>query len=155
MPTPPDPTEQPQASAPVDGAANAADPTDGMRSRFAPYLKILRWVIRSFTGFFQAHVMVIRAEAGNEAIRVASGVLLLLGAGVSLFITALLGGVAIVGLIQRLSGLPWLESLGLAMAATGSVALVLVTIAWLLLRRPLLPKSRKLLKSTFDGFTGG
>jgi hypothetical protein len=155
MPTPPEPADQPETSAPADGAASAGDPTEGVRTRFAPYLKILRWVIRSFTGFFQAHVMVIRAEAGNEAIRVASGLLLLLGAGVFLFVTALLGGVAVVGLIQRLSGLPWLESLGLAMAATGSVALTFVTIAWLLLRRPLLPKSRKLLKSTFDGFTGG
>lgn len=147
MATPPEPDPQP--------APTVEDPADRVTARLSPYLKILRRVIRTLTGVFQAHVMVIQSEAENEAVRVASGLVLLLGAGAFLGVTALLGGVALVGLIQRLSGLPWLESLGLAAASTASLALFLVAIAWLLLRRPLLPKSRKLLKSTFDSITGG
>lgn len=155
MPTPPDPVDPAQGAPPADGAANAGDPADATGSRFAPYLRILRRVVRTFSGVFHAHAMVIRAEAETEAVRLASGMALLLGAVMLTAVTALLGGVAIVGLIQRLSGLPWLESLGLAMAGTASVAFILLVIAWLLLRRPLLPKSRQLLERTFDGFTRG
>jgi hypothetical protein len=154
MSTPPDPPDLPD---PPDAkaAVDPEDPTEGTRSRFAPYLRILRRVIRSVTGLFQAHVMVIRAEAGNEAARLAAGLALLFGAALLAAVTALLGGVAIVGLIQRLSGLPWLESIGLAIAATGAVALTLAGIAWVILRRPLLPNTRKLLKSTLAGFMEG
>ena len=155
MPTPPETVDPPEGSASADGAANPADPAEGTRSRFAPYLKIFRRVVRTFSGVFHAHVIVIRAEAETELVRLLSGMALVIGAVMLMGVTALLGGVALVGLIQRLSGLPWLESLGLAMTSTASVALTLLGIAWLLLRRPLLPKSRQLLERTFDGFTRG
>lgn len=152
MPTPP---ETPPVEPGPEGPPGSDDPTERVQARVSPYLKILRRMLRTLTALFQAHVMVIQAEAEGEAVRVASGMALVFGAGALSGVSALLGGVVLVALIQRLSGLPWLESIALAMATTMVLAALLATTAWLILRRPLLPKSRKLLKSTFDGITGG
>lgn len=136
---PPPPAEGPEAPPP----------------RLQPYLKILRRIVRSIRGVFQAHVIVIRTEAESELIRVAGGVALIFGTMVLMLCSALLAGAGTVALVQRLSGLPWLESIGISLGITLAVACLLAFVAWLRLRKPLMPESRKLLNDTFDTLTRG
>ncbi len=127
----------------------------GEAPKLSPYLKILRRAVRSISSVFEAHVMVFQTEAEKEVVRVAIGVGLIFSAAAFLLATALLTGAGAVALIQRLTALPWLESIGLAMLATALMASLLGFIAWLRLRKPLMPRTRKLFKSTFDGLTKG
>ncbi len=173
MSTPPDPPRPPGGTG-TDGAPPPAGGGDGgaggsggsggsdgsgggpdAAPRLTPYLRILRRAVRSVTSLFRAHAMVVRSEAEREVFRVATGVALVLATLAFLLATALLLAVGAVVLIQRVTGLPWLESVALSAGATALVAGVLGLLAWLRLRKPLMPDSRKLLKSTLDGLLKG
>jgi len=129
------------------------DPPPKPGARLEPYLKILRRMVRTIRGVFQAHIIVFRTEAERELARVAGGVALIFDTLVFLLASALLAGAGTVALVQRLSGLPWLESIGISLGLTVTVALLLALIAWLRLRHPLMPESRKLLHDTVDTLT--
>jgi len=120
-----------------------------------PYLKILRRTIRSLRAFFAAHVIVVRTEADRELQRVVFGLAMLASAGMFFLASALLAAATAVALVQRLTGLPVLESMALSLGSTLLVALVLLGIAWLRLKKPLMPQSRELLKKTLEGLSRG
>ncbi|RME24678.1 MAG: hypothetical protein D6798_10670 [Deltaproteobacteria bacterium] len=152
---PPPPSGTDGGGATGSGGDDGTPPPQGDGPRLTPYLRILRRMVRSVTSLFRAHAMVVRSEAEREIFRVATGVALLFGTGIFLLATALLLAVGAVVLIQRVTGLPWLESVALSAAATALVAAILGLLAWLRLRKPLMPDSRKLLKSTLDGLLKG
>lgn len=145
---------EPPPNEPARGE-DGAPPPEGEGGRrplpLAAWLGLLRRLARSARSFFAAHLMVAQDEAEAEIARVATGVGLLLGALMFTFATALLLAVAAVVLVQRLSGLPWLESVALAALGTALVAASLGGLSWLRLRRPLMPRTRALLEKTLDG----
>ncbi|MCB9778677.1 MAG: phage holin family protein [Alphaproteobacteria bacterium] len=161
---PPPPSEPPPpADPPPPGGGDGGG--DGKRKRpgegvedkarvlIEPYLKIMRRALRSIRGFFAAHVIVVRTEAEQEFVRLMGGFVLLFGTAILMLTSAILAGAASVALVQRLSGLPWLESISIAMAGTLTAAFLLLTVAWVRLRKPLMPKSRELFEKTLDGLS--
>lgn len=141
---------------PVDETADPArEPEDAGRVLLQPYLKILRRAVRSLRAFFAAHVIVVRTEAERELARLATAVGLLVGAAMFFLASVLLLATTLVALVQRLSGLPWLESIAISMGATLLLGLVLLGLGWWRIKRPLMPESRELLRKTLDGLTRG
>lgn len=164
MATPDDPRDPPGSGPPGSGPEEPRGEErrsaeqrieDQAREKLSPYLRILRRMVRSIRSVFQAHLIVFRTEADRELARIATGVGLVFGTAIFLLASALLSGAGAVALAQRLTGLPWLESIGIALAGTMLVAAGLAGLAWLRLRKPLMPESRKLLRDTIDGFTRG
>jgi hypothetical protein len=140
----------------VDETADPArEPEDAGRVLLQPYLKILRRAVRSLRAFFAAHVIVVRTEAERELARLATAVGLLVGAAMFFLASVLLLATTLVALVQRLSGLPWLESIAISMGATLLLGLVLLGLGWWRIKRPLMPESRELLRKTLDGLTRG
>lgn len=148
---PPEPPPPP-GGAPSPGSD--AEP-EGPRLPLQPYLKILRRAVRSLRGFFAAHVIVVRTEAEREIERLAVAVALLVAAAMFFLASAILFATTLVVLVQRVSGLPWLESIALCLLATLLLALSLLGLGWLRIRKPLMPESRELLRKTLDGLTRG
>ena len=156
MATPADPGGPPPApEGPQPAGAEPESEEQAWKSRLEPYLRILRRMVRSVTSLFRAHAMIIQDEAQVEAVRVVTGIALIIGAVVFFAVSGLFAGITAFALIQRLTGLPFLESIAIVLGGTVTLALSLAFLAWLRLRKPLLPKSRKLLKSTYDGIMKG
>lgn len=141
---------------PIDppGPEAGADPSpEEGPARLPPqaWLKLVRRISRSFQAFFAAHLIVLRTEAERELFRLATGVGLLIGAVLFMLATAMLFAVGTVVLLQRVTGLPWLESVGIALLVTLTIALSLGGLGWWRVNRPLMPQSRALLNRTLDG----
>ncbi|MCK6507114.1 phage holin family protein [Myxococcota bacterium] len=137
------------------GPEPAPSPDESGRVLLQPYLKILRRAVRSLRAFFAAHVIVVRTEAERELARLATAVALLVGAAMFFLASVLLLATTLVALVQRLSGLPWLESIAISLGATLLLGLVLLGLGWWRIKRPLMPESRELLRKTLDGLTRG
>lgn len=155
MTRPDEPQEPTGGGSGGGGGGEQPPPPDDGRDRLSPYLAIFRRMVRSLRSIFRAHLIVFKTEAHRELARIAVGAGLLFGVAVLLLACALLAGAGTVALVQRLTALPWLESIGIALLITLAVASVLGLFAWLRLRKPLMPESRKLLQDTIDGFTRG
>ncbi len=139
------------SDAPGDDAAEDAESSDG-DELIGPYIRMATRVARAFRGLLAAHIIVVRNEVQREILRLMIGVGLLMTAGMASVCTALLGAVTLVTAVQRLTGLPLLESLLICVGVLGGGALLFALMAWLILRRPLMPESRELIAKTLDGF---
>lgn len=141
---------------PVDppGSDEGTDPSaEEGPTRLPPqaWLKLVRRISRSFQAFFAAHLIVLKTEAERELFRLASGIGLLIGGVLFMLATAMLFAVGTVVLLQRVTGLPWLECVGISMLVTLVIALCLGGLGWWRVNRPLMPQSRALLERTLDG----
>lgn len=152
MTTPPVDPPPPQAGDLPNGEAGPPPgPEAGPARPSQAWLGLIGRVARSFRAFFAAHLIVAQNEAEREISRIATGVGLFIGAVMFMLATAMLFAVGTVVLLQRVTGLPWLESLGIAMLVTLTIALVLGGLGWWRVNRPLMPQTRALLERTLDG----
>lgn len=149
------PPPEPPGDGPAEGQADGVGPAEDGRQLLQPYLKILRRIVRSLRAFFAAHVIVVRTEADRELTRLATAVALLVGAAMFMLASAMLFATTLIALVQRVTGLPWLESIAISLGTTLLIGLTLLGLGWLRLRRPLMPESRELLRRTLDGFSKG
>ncbi|NOY24955.1 MAG: hypothetical protein GXP62_03695 [Oligoflexia bacterium] len=138
---------------PPGGPPPGPEGAEGKRVVLTPYLAIFRRILRSLRGFFAAHVIVLRSEAHRELARLLVGASLMAGALMFLLASAILFATGLVVGVQRFTGLPWLESLGISLGCTLLVALLLGALGLHRLKKPLMPQSRELLKKTLDALS--
>lgn len=99
------------------------------------------------------HVDIAREEAEADLKRLAV-VAALLGGAVSFgAVSALTLGALIILAVQRVTGLPALESAAIALGIYGVILISLALAAALLLRRPFLPRTRALVRRTVESLT--
>ena len=99
------------------------------------------------------HVDIARDEAERDLKRLAA-VVALLGGCASLGVAIVLHlAVLVVLAVQRITGLPALESVAIGVGALVCILAAFVTTIALLLRGPFLPRTRALLQRTFASIT--
>jgi hypothetical protein len=116
------------------------------------YVRLFSRIGRAVRGLLAAHIIVVRNEVQREILRLLIGIGFTMTAGISFVLSAVLGAVTLVTAVQRITGLPLLESLLICIAVLATSGLLLAFAAWLILRRPLMPQSRELIRTTLDGF---
>lgn len=135
------------------GVDPAPQDGDEPRTPLAPYLNILHRAVRSLRAFFAAHVIVVRSEAERELTRVIVAAGFIIAAAMFALASAILFSTGLVVGIQRVTGLPWLESLGISLVCTLLIGLLLAAIGYWRIKKPLMPESRELLQKTLDGLS--
>jgi len=145
MPTPDPP---PPRAAPPPGAP----PPPGPEPRWQT-VDVAQRLGNTVKTLLSLHVDIAREEAERDLKRVAAVVALLggcasLGAAIVLNLAVLL-----VLAVQRLTGLPALESVAIGLGLYLCILAALVTTITLLLRGPFLPRTRALLQRTFASIT--
>ncbi|MBW2529194.1 MAG: phage holin family protein [Deltaproteobacteria bacterium] len=110
-------------------------------------------LIRAAGSLVGVHLQHAQREASGDLGRVVTGVALIGAAAVFLVLAVVIGHVAAVYALQKLTVLDWLRS---ALAVAGGdllIALVLLVRGRSLLRRPLLKETRQLVKRTVESLT--
>ena len=114
---------------------------------------LLAGLLRSLGVLLQAHLQYAKREASTDVGRLLGAIVLLLGAGLLLALSAVLGELAAVYAVAHLLQGDWLGALLVVGAANLLLASLLLLWARAKLRRPLLKETRVLLRRTVTSLT--